>query len=53
MEGDNTRVDAIERDFGKVPIGNEPALVASIMLHVKDEVNTDLPETFRGFASLA
>ena len=36
VKGDNTRVDAIERDFSKVPIGNESALVMSIMFHIKD-----------------
>ncbi len=52
-EGNNTRVDAIKRDFSKLPIGNESALVSPIMLHVKDKVNTNLPVTLRGLSSLA
>ena len=35
MKGDNTRVDAIERHFSKVPVSNQLALVASIVFHIK------------------
>ena len=52
-EGNNTRVDAVKRDFSKMPIGNESALVASIVFHVKDKVNTNLSVAFRGFSSFA
>ena len=34
-------------------IGNKSALVASIVLHIKDKVNMNLPVTFRGLASFA
>jgi len=38
MEGNYTRVDTIEWDFGKMPISNKSALVMPIMLHVEDKV---------------
>jgi len=53
MKGDNTRVDTIEWDFCEVPISNESTLVASIMFHVKDKVDTNLPVTIRGLSSFA
>ena len=53
MEGNNTRVDAVKGDFCEVPIGNKSALVASIVFHVKDKVNTNLPVTIRGLTSFA
>ncbi len=52
-EGNNTRVDTIKWDFSEVPVGNKSALMAPIMLHVKDKVYTNLPVTFRGLSSLA
>ncbi len=53
MEGNNARVDTIEQDFSEVPISNKSALVASIVLHVKDKVYMNLPATFRGLSALA
>ncbi len=53
MEGNNTRVDAIEWNLSEMSAGNKSALVSSFMLHVKDKVNTDLPLTFWQFSSLA
>jgi len=34
-------------------IGNEPALVASIMLDINDKMDSDLPVTIRRLDSLA
>ena len=42
MEGNNSRIDTIKWDFSKMSISDKPALVASIVLHVKDKVNMNL-----------
>jgi len=52
-KGNNSRVNAIKQDLSKMSISNKPALVASIVLHIKDKVNTNLPVTFWGLSSLA
>ena len=52
MKGDNTRVDAIKQDFSKVSVGDQSALVASVMFHIKDKVNTNLPVTTGGLLPL-
>jgi len=53
MEGNNTRIDTVKWDLSEMSVGNKSALVSSIMLHIKDEVNTDLPVTTRQFSSFA
>jgi len=52
-KGDNTRVDAIKWDLSEVSISNKPTLMASIMLHIKDKVNTNLLVTLGWLASFA
>jgi len=53
VEGNSTRVDAIQWNLSEMSIGNKSALVSSIMLHVKDKVNANLPVTFRWLSSFA
>ncbi len=52
-KGDNTRIDAIKRDFSKMPVSNKSVLVASIMFHIKDKVNTNLLVIFRRLSALS
>jgi len=52
MEGNNTRIDTIKQDLSEMSICNRPALVASIVLHIKDKVNTDLVETLSSFTQV-
>jgi len=41
-EGNNSRANVVKRDLSKMSVGNKPAPVASIVLHVKDKVNSYL-----------
>jgi len=51
VEGNNTSIDAVKQDLSKMSICNKHALVVSIVLHIKDKVNTDFSVTFRWFLS--
>jgi len=50
-EGNNTRIDAVKWDLSEMSISNKPALVASVVLHIKDRVNMDLLITFGWLSS--
>ena len=52
-EANNSRINAIKRDLSKMSISNKPALVASIVLHIEDKVNTNLLIAFRWLSSFA
>jgi len=53
MEGNNTRIDAVKWDFGKVPISNQPALVPSIMLYIKNKMDSNLVAAIQNFNSFS
>ena len=54
MERNNSRINADKWYLSKMlSIDNKPALVVSIVLFIKDKVNTNLMVTFRWLSSFA
>ena len=53
LKGNNSRIDAVKWDLHKMSICHKSALVPSIVLHIKDKVNTNLLVTFSWLSSFA